>query len=116
TSAMPKTTLGQSFVKPSERPSAVAQTASRTPDAMRMIQGSMIDLSASLVARRVLVPLVREPQAAARRQCARRGWAIAVQPEDAAAGAVGLPGAVATVPSWTRAARPGAPSTTRVRR
>ena len=37
TSATPKTTVGQSFVKPSDFPSAVAQTASRHPETMRTI-------------------------------------------------------------------------------
>src|SRR5688572_30169548 len=36
TSATPKTTVGQSLVKPSLLPSAVAHTASRMPERMRM--------------------------------------------------------------------------------
>ena len=39
TMATPKTTVGPTFVKPSERPSAVAHTASKTPLRMRMTQG-----------------------------------------------------------------------------
>ena len=52
--ATPNTTLGQSLVKPSDLPSAVAQTASSTPDTMRMTHDMMLSM-ASLVAFRVLI-------------------------------------------------------------
>ena len=47
--------LGQSLVKPSDFPSAVAQTASKTPEAIRMTHDKTAHSSASLVAFRVLI-------------------------------------------------------------
>jgi hypothetical protein len=43
-----KTTVGVSRVKPSDRPSAVAQTASRTPEARRTSQYTVISWDAVL--------------------------------------------------------------------
>src|SRR6478735_6641756 len=54
TRATPKITDGQSFVKPSVLPRAVAHTASRMPETMRMTH-AMTVLLASLVAHRVLI-------------------------------------------------------------
>ena len=43
-----KTTVGARRVKPSERPSAVAQAASRTPEMMRTSQYTMVSQDAVL--------------------------------------------------------------------
>src|SRR5664279_1298721 len=58
-SATPNMTLGQSFVKPSDLPRAVAQTASSTPERIRTSQYTTVSL-ASLVTYPVLIRR-REP-------------------------------------------------------
>src|SRR5918993_2740412 len=67
-------TVGHSLVNPSDLPSAVAQTASRTPETMRLTH-DMTVLLASLVAHRVLIrrPGIRSGSVlqASRRPCAR---------------------------------------------